>query len=151
MTTATEEATEVGDTIRIRIEKRATLNYKGAKAQKVYVHVHGGDSYKVQARGCTISEFAANMKAVGIEVTVPKHLVDVPATKLVPVADQKLVPGEEFVWVAKVPEEKDNAAKAAADAKKHAAADGPPLLIIGDEVMDSGEPFVILEFDPTGE
>ena len=150
MTTATKEATDTRDAIRVRIDKRATLNYKGAKAQKVYLHLHGGETIKIQSRGRTVAQFAQDLRAVA-DVEVPKHLKEIAATKLMSLADQKLVPDQDFSWSVAVPEEKDNAAKAAADAKKHAAADGPPILIFGDDVIDLGEPLVILEFDPTGE
>ena len=155
MITATEEATTIRDAIKIRVEKRVTLNFKGAKAQKAYVHVHGGETYRIQSRGCTVAEFAANfmdaLKAIGVSVEIPKHLAQIAATKILPLSDQALHEGDVFVWAVQVPEEKDDAVKAAADAAKHAAADGPPLLIFSDDLLDSGEPLVILEFDPTGE
>lgn len=152
MTTATEETTKVHDAILITVSERMTLNFKGAKAQKVYIHLHGGETLKLQSRGRTVAQLVDNLRAVdGIEVEMPKHLAAIAATKVVAIADQKLVSGEPFAWSVAVPAEKDDAAKAAADAAKHAKDDGRPMLIFGDEMIDSGEPLIVLEYDPTGD
>ncbi len=145
-----ETATEVAF-ITVKIEGRATLNSKGTKAVKAFLHVHGRETHGAWIRGRNVGELADQLNAIeGVTVEVPDDLRDVPARLLDSVQD-KAVTRDGLQWhldAAELAQRRNRATRAAArDAASQAGAEEPsgfPFVFNPDD-FDDEDGLVLIE------
>lgn len=146
-----ETVTEVAF-ITVKVEGRATLNSKGTKAVKAFLHVHGRETHGAWIRGRNVGELADQLNAIeGVTVEVPDELRDVPARLLDSVEDQA-VTQDGLQWhldAVKLAQVRHRAAQAAEkDAARQADVDdgpGAPPFVFNPDDFDEEDGLVLIE------